>query len=130
MSFTEPAIPESIGRCADLYHDVRELRLAMAKEVEAVEAFERKVNQHIIDNLSKSDDTGAAGLRYRAQVLTKRKPSVADWAALQQHILATGEFDLVQKRISDKAIADRWESGEAVPGIEPVNVVSLSVTKI
>lgn len=130
MSFAIPAIPESIGRCADLYRDVRELRLAMAKEVEEVQAFERTVEQHIIDNLSKSDDTGAAGLRFRAQVITKRKPSVADWPTLQAHILATGEFDLIQRRISDKAVADRWEAGAAIPGVEVVNVISLSVTKI
>lgn len=130
MSFNKPPIPESIGRCADLYRDVRELRLAMAKEVEDVQAFERIVEQHIIDNLSKSDDTGAAGLRYRAQVVTKRKPTVSDWPSLQAYILATGEFDLLQRRISDKAIADRWEGGANIPGVEPCNVVSLSVTKI
>lgn len=130
MSFTEPALPESIGRCADLYHDTRELRLAMAKEVEAVEAFERRVKQHIIDNLEKSDDTGAAGLRYRAQVVTKVKPVVEDWTALQAHILATGEFDLVQKRLSDKAAADRWAEGEVLPGVGRFNSVDVSVTKI
>lgn len=130
MSFQKPALPESIGRCADLYHDVRELRLAMAKEVEAVEEFEKEVRQHIIDNLSKSDDTGAAGLRYRAQVLTKVKPTVSDWPALQAHILKTSNFDLVQKRISDKAVADRWEAGEAIPGVERFNSVDVSITKI
>lgn len=130
MSFNKPAIPESIGRCADLYHDVRDLRLAMAKEVEAVEEFEREVKQRIIDNLSKSEDTGASGLRYRAQVVTTVKPTVSDWPTLQAHILATKNFDLVQKRISDKAVADRWEAGEVIPGVERFNSVGVSVTKI
>jgi len=119
-----------MGRCADLYHDVRELRLAMAKEVEAVEEFEREIKQHIIDNLSKSDDTGAAGLRYRAQIITKVKPTVEDWPALQAHVRSTGDFDLFQKRISDKAVADRWSDSVEIPGVGRFNAVDVSVTKI
>lgn len=130
MSFNKPAIPESIGRCADLYHDVRDLRLAMAKEVEEVESFEREVKQHIIDNLSKSEDTGAAGLRYRAQVVKKVKPAVADWPSLHAYIQKTGRFDLMQKRVGDAAVAAMWEAGEVVPGVERFNSLDVSVTKI
>lgn len=130
MSFNEPAIPASIGRCADLYHDVRELRLSMAKEVEAVEAFERKVKEHIIDNLSRSEDSGAAGLRYRAQRVEKVKPAVTDWPALHAYVQRTGAFDLLQKRVGDVAVAARWEAGEAVPGVEKFNAVDVSITKI
>ena len=64
-------LPKSIGLCADLYSDVRALRLMMEKEVEAVQARETEVKNFIIDNLSKSDDTGAAGKRFRAQIVMK-----------------------------------------------------------
>lgn len=130
MSFKEPAIPQSVGRCADLYKDVRDLRLAMAKEVEEVEAFEKKVRQHIIDNLSKSEDSGAAGLRYRAQITTKVKPAVNDWTALHSYIRETARFDLLQKRVSDTAVAATWEAGEDIPGVERFNAVDVSITKI
>jgi hypothetical protein len=138
VSFKKPLIPESIGRCADLYRDVRECRLAMAKEVEDVEAFERELKQHIIDNLSKSEDTGAAGLRFRAQIVTKTVPKImADddnenvgWPQLHAYIVQTGRFDLLQKRLSDKAIKDMWEAGEVVPGVETMKVPDVSITKI
>lgn len=138
MSFKEPAIPESIGRCADLYRDVRELRLSMAKEVEDVEAFEKRVKAHIIDNLSKSDDTGAAGLRFRAQIVNKEVPKITQdddnpnvgWPQLQAYIVQTGRFDLMQRRLSDKAIKDMWEAGEVVPGVERMKVPDVSITKI
>ena len=138
MTFKPPALPTSIGRCADLYHDVRELRLAMAKEVEEVEAFERQVKAHMLDNLSRSDDTGAAGLRYRAQRVEKVVPKIRQdddspsvgWPQLWQHIAATGEFDLLQKRLGDKAIKDRWDAGEDVPGVERMKVPDISITKI
>jgi len=130
MSFAEPPIPESIGRCADLYHDVRELRLAMEKEVEPVKSFETRLKQHIIDNLSKSEDTGAAGMRYRAQITMKVKPAVSDWQAFHGYVQSTGRFDLLQKRASDTAISAMWNEGEEVPGVEKFNAVDVSITKV
>jgi hypothetical protein len=141
VSFKEPAIPESIGRCADLYHDVRDLRLAMAKEVEEVEAFERRVKQHIIDNLSKSEDSGAAGLRYRAQRVEKEVPRVvaivdgdedtaAGWQRFWDYVAKTRRFDLIQKRLADKAVKEMWEAGEVIPGVERFKSVDVSITKI
>lgn len=130
MSFVAPAIPQSMGRVADLYHDVRELRLAMSKEVEEVEAFEKQVKQHLIDNLSKSDDTGAAGLRYRAQIVTKVEPTVSDWGSFHTYVATTGNFDLLQKRVASKAVKDRWEAGDEIPGVERFNAIDVSVTKI
>lgn len=127
-------MPKSLGRCADFYHDVRELRLAMQKECEAIEAREKEIQEHIIDNLSKSDDTGAAGLRYRAQVKPETKPQISDekggWQAFWQYVADNMRFDLMQKRLGDKAIADMWANGEEIPGVAKVHVPKLSVTKI
>lgn len=123
-------MPKSMGRCADLYHDVRELRLLMQKECEAIEAREKEIQEHIINNLSRSEDTGASGLRYRAQVKTEAKPQIADWQALTSYIMENDRFDLLQKRLGEKAVADLWEAGTAIPGVAKVNVPKLSVTKI
>jgi hypothetical protein len=92
-------IPASIGRTADLYSDVRALRLTMEKEVEKVKARESELREYIIANLSKSDDTGAAGLRYRAQIVIKDVPRAMDWPKVHAFIQETGRFDLLQKRL-------------------------------
>lgn len=123
-------LPKSIGRCADMLHDVKELRLAMEKEAEAVKARETEIQEYIINNLSSSDDSGAAGLRYRVQVKKEAKPQIADWAQLTLYIQKKGRFDLLQKRLGEKAVADLWEAGEAIPGVAKVNVPKLSLTKI
>src|ERR1700704_4488428 len=91
-------MPQSIGRCADFYNDVRALRLAMDKEAEAIKARESEIREHIIANLSKSQDTGAAGLRYRAQIVMKVVPKLADWAGFTAFVQKSGRFDLLQKR--------------------------------
>lgn len=123
-------LPKSIGLCADLYSDVRALRLMMEKEVEVVQARETEIKNWIIDNLSKSDDTGAAGKRFRAQIVMKEVPQLADWATFTGYVLDKDRFDLIQKRLSEKAIKDMWEAGEDIPGVAKFNTPTVSITKI
>ena len=124
-------MPAAMGRCADLYHDVRELRLSMEKEVEQIQKRENEIKEHLIENLSKGQDTGAAGLRYRAQIVTKDVVKVNDWAAVHAMIQKTGRFDFLQKRLADKAVAEYMETDKKLlPGTEVVHVPSVSVTKI
>lgn len=130
MAFVRPTIPEPLGPRGDLYHDVRELRLAMEKEVADVAAFEKELEEGIIRDLGLSNNTGAAGLRFRVQIVPKREPTVEDWPALHAHIKASGEFDLLQKRVSSTAVKERWEAGVELPGVGAINVKKLSVTKI
>jgi hypothetical protein len=102
----------------------------MQKHVDEVQAREREVREHIIQSLSKSDDTGAAGKRYRAQVVTKLKPALKDWTAFTTFVRDAERFDLLQKRINERAVLDMLEEGESVPGIERFNAVDVSITKI
>ena len=44
-------IPVNPGRCVDLYHDVRTLRLAMQKEVEEMAKREAELREHLIQTL-------------------------------------------------------------------------------
>jgi len=123
-------LPESMGRCADLLHEVKQLRLDMDKDVDVIRQREREIEEHLIANLSKSDDTGAAGLRYRVQIKSKDKPKPNDWEALHAYIQETGRFDLLQRRLSDKAVMDMIDADDAPPGVERIHVPAISLTKI
>lgn len=121
-----------LGSVVDAYKELRDIRLAMDKETELVAAVERKFKDHLIQNLEKSNEKGVFGLLYKAVHKTKRIPKIidGDWTALHQHIYNTGEFDLLQKRLSDTAVMERIEAGIAVPGVETMLVSEISVTKI
>jgi hypothetical protein len=123
-------LPATPGRCADLFHEIRELRLAMEKEVAQVQARENEIREHIINTLSASDDTGASGLRYRAQIVTKAKPRVEDWNAFCEWLATSKRFDCIQRRTSDKAVMELIEAGEPPPGVERMTVKDVSITKI
>lgn len=128
-------LPVEIGAAADLYHDVREVRLSMEKEVEKFAAREREIHEYIINNLSSGKDTGAAGLRYRAQIVKKDVPKISEeqggWGALFSWIRKNDRFDMLQKRLSDKAVKDFFDTDKRMPpGTEMMKVPSLSITKI
>lgn len=128
-------VPNSLGEAVDLYRETRDLRLDMEKEAEAqiapIKSFEDKLRAHITQALSESSGvTGVAGTAYRAQLVLKRVPKVTDWAKVFAWVRDTGRFDLLQKRLSNPAVAGLWESDVDVPGIEPVALTELSVTKV
>lgn len=126
-------LPVSMGRCADLYHDVREMRLAMEKEVAEIKARENEIQEHLIGNLTKGDDTGAAGLRYRAQIVNKRKFRLLSdgWGGFTSWMNKHGRFDMIQHRLAEKAVGDFFdEESRLPPGLETLQVPTVSVTKI
>lgn len=49
-------------------------------------------------------------------------PDVTDWEEVHQHVIATGDFSLIQRRISSTAYKELLKLGEAVPGLQPRTV--------
>lgn len=123
-------MPRSIGRCADAYHDVRVLRLEMKKQTDAIQARETEIKDHIIENLSKSDDTGASGLRYKALITESEAASADDWDDIYDFIMENDRFDLLGKSLNQKSVKEMWDNDEKVPGVKKVNVKKVSITKI
>ena len=111
--------------------EVREQRLAMEKEAEGVKARETEIHNVILSALSESSDTGASGKKYRVQLVNKTRQHVKDWPSLFSFIRQYDLFDLLQKRLSDKAAAEFVETyKQPLPGVENVDVPTLSFNKI
>lgn len=127
------ALPASIGLCADEYRMVRGVRLAMQKDTEAVKEREQELYDHMINSISKSKDTGAAGKVYRVQRVPDAEctePKPEDWPTIFDYVAKHKRFDLLQKRLAEGAVKDMWEAGQSVPGVGKIIVPRLSVTKI
>jgi len=54
------------------------------------------------------------------KMLQTDEPNVDNWSELIQHIKATGEIDLLQKRLTPNAVKQRWEEGNTIPGVSKV----------
>lgn len=128
-------LPKSIGLCADMLHDTREERLAVEKHAAELKAEEQRIKDHIIDNLDKREETGAAGKRFRAQIKRKRKWRVNPerWDKFFGWVAKRQRFDLLQKRLSEQAINELMEQApkrSQPPGVESFNYVDISLTKV
>jgi hypothetical protein len=126
----EFAPPDKLGACADLLYTLREQRLQAQKVVDEFARREGIVREHIIAELPKSESQGVTGRIATALIKTKVVPVIKDWAEFYKHVKKTGAFEMLQKRLADAAIQERWEAGKKVPGVEPFTTVSVSVTKL
>lgn len=135
MAAKKPAlkIPKSVAAAADMYWEMNQKRLAMQREVDAIEADEKALKEHLINAIPKSQATGVAGKFARVTVVTKDVPTVTDWDAFYGHVAknkAKGGFALLGRRLSDTAIREIWDSGKQVPGVGHFTAVTLSVSRV
>ena len=123
-------MPKALGACADRLFTVRQQRLEVQKQVDLLQSEESAIKEHIINTLPKSEASGVAGKLARVTVVTKQVPQVKDWDAFYKHVKKSGDFDLLQRRLTDSAIKERWEAGKEIPGVEHFNAVSVSINKV
>jgi len=127
------SIPKSLAAAADLYYAKREERLALQRQVDALQEFENEIKDHLINSIPKSDATGISGKVCRVSVVTKPKPIVEDWDAFYAHVAknrSKGAFALMNRALNAKAVQDVWDAGKQVPGVGTFNAVTLSVNKL
>lgn len=117
------------GSYADLLYSTRQQRYQLQHAVNKLKAMENALQDWFVNNLSK-DSTGVAGRVARVQIEPASKPVVEDWPKFYAHLLKTKSFDLLQRRINEKAAQARWEQGKQVPGVGKFNVKKVSCTAI
>lgn len=135
--------PKTLGLAADKLYETRQKRLALAKEVEALQAEETALKNHLIDNLPKSDSNGIAGKVCRVSVVKKDVARAEDWSKIYANIVSDyqkhakkkdgmqdGAFALLQRRLGEGAVKEAWEAGKVVEGVGKFTVVDVSINKI
>lgn len=122
--------PKTIGEAADLLYKTKAKRLAKQKEVEALEAEEVQLKEYIIKTLPKSNASGVAGRVARVTVTTKEVVQVEDWPKFYKYVKANDAWDLLQRRVAPKAVEDRLEADEKIPGVKLFKLPTVSLNKV
>ena len=125
-----PTFPKTLGECADALYTARQNRLALQRQLDEMGAYETALREHIINTLPKSKQEGAQGALARVTVVRKEVPQVKDWQAFYAYVSKHKAWELMQRRVSEKAIAERLEGGVKLPGVEIFHAVTLSVNKV
>ena len=93
------------------YRTIRLERLELQRKVNELDAAEKKLKEKIIEELR-------AGTPHKGVILIQKdKPIVANWTLLYAHIQATGEFELLHRRLTEAAVLERRADGESIPGV-------------
>jgi hypothetical protein len=137
-----PKEPKSLGEAADMLWDAREHRRALAKQVEAAQAEETRLQEWLIDRLPKSDQTGVRGKVARAELESKVVPRCEDWDAFYAWIVQNYNkmkkqegadpsvaFAYLQRRVGETAIKEAWDNKVGVPGIGKFHAKYIALKK-
>jgi len=119
-------IPETTGGIVDRLYDIKIRKTRASKIIALIEEEEKRLQNALIDVLDKDDTTGVSGKFGKATVSVKKVPYAKDWSAVYKYIIKTGEFDLLQKRLSTTAVEERETT---IPGIEFLNVKKVNLRK-
>lgn len=123
-------LPKTLAACADKLFETHERRLELQRQAKELEEQESKLKQHLIEKLPDQDASGVAGKLCRISLVNKEVPYAKDWPEIYKHIQKTGHFDLLGRRLNSSAVAERWENGEEVPGVETYTTTSVSINKL
>ena len=112
-----------------MLYTTRQNRLKLQKEVEELQKLETALNEYFRKSLPKGT-TGVAGKVARVQTDRKEIPQVEDWDAFWKGFNIKRDRDLLQRRLSDSAVKERWDAKKTIPGVIKFGVVTVSVTAV
>ena len=121
--------PDNLGDSIDKYYQLRAQRLNLEKEVKERKRTERAYMEHIITSLKAANMANGGGGVANASIKEVEMPTPKDWQAIWNFVKANDAWDILQKRLSGKAVQERWDQEIMIPGIETFTKVSLSLTK-
>jgi len=124
-------IPKKMGSVADLMYKTRQTRLALQKQVDALQAQETLLKNHVINNLPKSNATGTSGQIGCVKSVPKSKYVVEDWEKVYRYIKRHNAFEMLQKQLGQKAVEERALAAgkRGLPGIGLSGYTDVSLTK-
>src|SRR5262245_360287 len=119
--------PKTLGACVDLLYTLQQERLELQRQAEEIGKRESVLKEHLIQTIPKSDATGVAGKLARVTIDSKPVPKVNDWPKFYAYIKKHDAFDLLQRRVGEGAVKERWDAKENIPGVERFNAPKVHV---
>lgn len=123
-------MPTTLGATIDLLWSLREERKSAEVIVNEIKEREAAVEAHLMNNFDKSGLDGAKGKYGLATLKRSTVADVTDWPAFYAYIQKNKAWELLQKRPAITAIRERWDANKVIPGLEPKEVIQLSLTKV
>lgn len=107
-----------------------EARLDLDRKSRELKKIEDAAESLLLDQIRKNKVLNVqAGTLTACITGPKYKPHVQKWDDFYAFILETQDFSLLERRPSAKAVTERWDDNQVVPGVEKFPIWSLSKTR-
>lgn len=107
----------TMGELIDARKENNELKSEANKVVKGYEEIEHAIDSAIIVQLDAQQSTRAANGTGSVSISSTDEPTVDDWDKLYAHIIATGDFALLHRRVSATAFRELFKAGQVPPGL-------------
>lgn len=121
--------PKTLGACVDRAYVLRAKRLEIEKEAAKTKAEEAAIKDYLISNFKKGDLEGAKGKVASCSLNPTTVASITDWDTFTAWVAKTKSWEMIQRKVNDKAYRERLDANKQVPGVEPFHVLKLNLTK-
>lgn len=122
--------PKTLAEAADRMYATQQARYKQQKVVDALQAEETFLKDHLINNLPKSQASGIAGKLARATIKMKEIAQLQDFDKFMAYVSKSKRYDLLQRRVSAEAVKEMWAAGKSVPGVELFKAPTVSLNKV
>lgn len=123
------AFPKTPGGCVDAIYKLDMEITATKKTLKEQEEQRSALAEHVQTVFTKEKITSAKTKNARVEFKPKHRWNAEDWDKIHAYITKNKAWDLMQKRLSDKAIDDRIEDGKKIPGVKKFSYNKMSITE-
>jgi hypothetical protein len=120
----------TIGGLSDAIWALREDKRALDEQVAVIEAKIGALSEQLMEKLDAEGTEKGAGKHCSVSITSNVVGNVTDWNALNAYVKKTGYFHLYQRRLSDPAIRELFETKGSIPGVEPFTKRKLNIRSI
>lgn len=119
--------PAPLGSMIDALFDQREKKRALEADVKKVEEVIHAAEAAILERLDSEGLDKSTGKKATVSKTTVISTNIVDWDTFTKYVKRTGYFHLIQRRVSDPAVRELFETKGAVPGLEPFPKTKLNL---
>ncbi len=125
--------PAGLGKKIDRFFKLRKERLDLEKKAGKIKVKESDVRDDLIIMMDKAKLTAATEASGTVSITRPEIGRVDDWAALYAWIKRNNAFELLQRRLNQSDLDERYElkpvlAKNGIPGISKVTVVKFHAT--
>ena len=98
---------------------LKEEKSLQQKVIDKLTADITETEEALIGTLESMGLEGAKNETHNCSIKRTKYPRIDNWDTFRDHVLSTGNLELLQRRIKSTLVDEIWNNDEEVPGLVP-----------